>query len=81
MRASDRTAANSVRVTSCSPVLEKNKGLQETLSAVVLKVESMGLGGGVVVELVFQSAIVRFGRFEFQSPLGRTTLPTTGGLR
>ena len=27
---------------------------------------------------VFQSAIVRVGRFESRSPLGRATLPTTG---
>ena len=37
-----------------------------------------GLGGRVISASVFQSAIVRVGRFESRSPLVRATLPTTG---
>ena len=47
------------------------------LKVVTLYQFHMGLGGRVVSVSVFHSAIVRVGRFESQSPIGRATFPTT----
>ena len=51
-----------------------------TISSNIMRrsVQMRGLGGRVVSALVFQSAIVRVGRFESRSPLGRAALTITG---